>query len=215
MICLVCASSNLSELKNPRRTFFRCNECGFSFLHPDFLPDEETARNRYKLHQNDDDNEGYRDFLSKIIDRALFYAGKAEHVIDWGSGPNPLASRILREKRFSVFSWDPNFSSNEKTQKSFYDLGISIEVAEHFINPQKDFSAFFETLKTGAFAAIHTHLAPEDDEAFLRWWYTEDITHVSFYSKRSLEILGAKNDAELAAVENNKFVVFKLLPADC
>jgi hypothetical protein len=208
MNCLVCDSSHLRLLKNARKTFLRCADCGFSFLHPDFLPSEETAYNRYKLHKNDEDNKGYHHFLSKIIERALFYAGKPETVIDWGSGPNPLASKILREKGFSVFSWDPNFSDSETPQKSCYDLGICIEVAEHFFNPQKDFSAFFETLKPGAFAIVHTHLAPKNDEDFLRWWYTEDITHVSFYSKHSLEIIGAKNNAELIAIENDKLAVF-------
>jgi hypothetical protein len=173
------------------------------------LPDEETALNRYKLHRNDDDNEGYHQFISGIIDRALFYAGNPKSIIDWGSGPNPLASRIMRDKGFSVFSWDPNFSSKEKPQKSFYDFGICIEVAEHFINPQKDFSAFFETLRPGAFAAIHTHLAPEGDDAFLCWWYAEDITHVSFYSKRSLELLGEEYSFELIAIEDNKLAIYQ------
>jgi hypothetical protein len=203
-------------LKNPRRSFFRCGDCGFSFLHPDFLPSEETALNRYKLHHNDDDSKGYHHYLSKIIERALFYAGNPKttypaccRVIDWGSGPNPLASQIMRDLGLTVFSWDPHFSDAETPKKAFYDLGICIEVAEHFINPQKDFSAFFETLKPGAFAVMHTHLAPEDDDAFLRWWYTEDITHVSFYSKRSLEILGEIHSYELITIEKNKLAVFK------
>ncbi len=209
MNCLVCASSNLRLLETKRKKFFRCASCGFSFLHPDFLPSEEAAFNRYKKHHNNEDDEAYKQFLSKIIGRALFYADKAESVIDWGSGPNPLASRLLREKGFSVFSWDPYFSFSEKPEKAFYDLALCIETAEHFFYPKKDFAAFFETVKPGAFAIIHTHLAlEEDDDAFLRWWYTEDITHVSFYSKRSLELLACMNDAELIAVENDKLAIF-------
>jgi hypothetical protein len=207
--CLVCSSSSLRLLKTPRKKFFRCGGCGFSFLHPDFLPSEEAALARYTLHQNDDDNEGYHHYISKIIDRALFYAGNVETVVDWGSGPNPLASKIMREKGLSVFSWDPNFSANENPRKAFYDAGICIEAAEHFINPQKDFAAFFAALKLGAYAFIHTHLAPNDDDDFLRWWYTEDITHVSFYNKRSLEILGNMNRAKLITIEDNKLVVFR------
>jgi hypothetical protein len=246
MNCLVCNSSNVRELKNPRRIFFRCADCGFSFLHPAFLPSKDAALARYTLHQNDDDNKGYQEFLRRIIERALFYAGKPEkavdclrgehtfctrdrtegifpetnslpkttypaccRVVDWGSGPNPAASAMLREKGFFVFSWDPNFSAVETPQKSFYDLGICIEVAEHFFNPQKDFSAFFETLKPGAFAMVHTHLAPSDNDAFLRWWYTEDITHVSYYSKCSLELLGEKNGAKIIAIEDGKLVVYQ------
>lgn len=209
MNCLVCASSAVRLLETKRKQFLRCAVCSFSFLHPEFLPSEEAAFNRYKQHCNNEDNEGYRQFLSKIIERALFYADKAESVIDWGSGPEPLASRFLREKGFSVFSWDPHFSFSEKPKKAFYDLALCIETAEHFFYPQKDFAALFETLKPDAFALIHTHLAPEDDDAFLRWWYTEDITHVSFYSKRSLEMLGCMNDAELIAIENNKLAIFK------
>ncbi len=210
MNCLVCDSSKVRMLKNPRKTFFRCGECGFSFLHPDFLVDEETAFNRYKQHHNDDNNEGYYQFLFRIIERALSYAGNAESVIDWGSGPNPLASKILRDLGLSVFSWDPIFSASGVPQKSMYDLGLCIEAAEHFIHPQKEFSSFFETVKSGAFAMVHTHLAPEDDGAFLRWWYTEDITHVSFYSKRSLEILGEMNAAELIIIEDNKLAVYQI-----
>jgi hypothetical protein len=196
-------------INNPRRTFFRCDECCFSFLHPDLIPDEEAALTRYKQHHNDDNSKGYHQFLSQIIERALYYAGNVQTVIDWGSGPNPAASNIMRNQGLSVFSWDPYFSAADIPQKAYYDLGICIEAAEHFIQPQKDFSAFFETLKPGAFAVIHTHLAPKDDNEFLRWWYTEDITHVSYYSVRALELLGEMNNAKLITIEKDKLAVFK------
>lgn len=208
MTCLVCSSPALRILSSKRKTFFRCADCGFSFLHPDFLPSKEAALERYKQHYNSEDNKGYQQFLCHIIERALYYAGKPESLIDWGSGPNPLASKILRNLGFTVFSWDPHFSSAQDPERACYDLGICVEVAEHFIHPQEDFSAFFATLKPNAYAIVHTHLAPKDDGAFLRWWYVEDVTHVSFYSPCSLEILGKMNGAELITVEDEKLAVF-------
>ncbi len=197
-------------METPRRKFFRCGYCGFSWAHPDSLPDEAAAAQRYSNHRNDAADQGYTQFLSGIIEKAFFYySGKPESVIDWGSGPSPVASRMLEGLGLSVFSWDPNFSSSEIPRKEFYDLGVCIETAEHFIHPRKDFADFFRTLKPGAYAVIHTHLAPADDDAFLRWWYIEDITHVSFYSRYSLEILGAMVSARVIAVENEKLAVFR------
>lgn len=206
MICPICGSETIRLLKNKRRTFYRCASCFFAWADPASWPGEDVSRKRYDLHHNEGSE--YSDYLAKIIDRALFFAGHAERILDWGSGPKPLASQILRERGFEVFSYDPLFSA-QMPPSSYFDLGLSIESAEHFKTPIDDFRTFTGAFKIGALALIHTHIAPADDKAFLEWWYTEDITHVSFYSEECFYVIGKKLSLEIVAIEERMRIVLR------
>jgi pseudouridine kinase len=217
MNCPVCASEHVHPVTNSRRIFFRCGFCGFSWS--DSIPDEETSRARYGLHRNDERNEGYMSFLSRIIDRALAYTGMScrgmpLRVIDWGSGPNPLGVKLLNQRGLESVPWDPFFASERTPPDAAFDLALCIEVAEHFMHPRHDFHDLARVLKPGAWALMHTHISPVEDEEFLRWWYIEDITHISFYSEKSLQILAAMASLSLINLEEGKIAMLrKPLPA--
>jgi pseudouridine kinase len=161
------------------------------------------------LHRNDEQNRGYAAFLSGVIDRAFWYAGKPRNALDWGSGPNPLAAELLARRGVETAVWDPLFGSAQIPPKESFDLVLCIETAEHFAEPRRDFRELARTLRPGAWAFIHTHLAPEDDAEFLKWWYIQDITHISFYSEKSLRILGDVVSLSFARVEENKLIAFR------
>lgn len=203
-----------------RRRFFRCGSCGFFWVDPADRPTEAESRRRYLLHENTEDNRGYMEYLSGIIRRALALfpdvppegtSPKAppRRALDWGSGPNPTASRLLEAAGWEVFSWDPLFSRDVLPPEGAFDLVLSIETAEHFRDPRREFAALGACLKPGGKAVIHTHLAPERDEDFLSWWYIQDITHLSFYSRRSLEVLAGAAGLVLDTVEGGKLAVFR------
>ncbi len=172
------------------------------------------------LHNNNRHNEGYVQFISSILDRTLqqwnvLYhidehkggrslhlspsGGAALHILDWGSGPEPVASELLRERGFQVESYDPLFGPPLPHEHQRFDIILCIEVAEHFKNPPADVTAMARYLKPGGLLAVHTHTLPmetltgaaEDLARFFNsWWYKEDPTHVAFYSETSLRALG-------------------------
>ena len=214
MCCPICNSINLKTLANRRRKFFRCDSCFFIWADPAEWPPDESARKRYLLHNNEGDE--YKSYILKIITNALAAAsafprpegGPIKKILDYGSGPNPLASVLLREMGYEVHSYDP-FFADEKPLAETFDLGISIEAAEHFKNPLDDFAVFSGALKKGAAAFVQTSIAPIEDNAFLSWWYAEDITHISFYSEKSLCVIAEKLSLELVSIEKQKQIIFK------
>jgi pseudouridine kinase len=115
----------------------------------------------------------------------------------------------LRERGLDVSLWDPAFASSSPPPRSSFDLALCIEVAEHFLDPVADFGEYASRLKPGGYAALHTHFAPADDEEFLRWWYIEDLTHVSFYTEKSLRILGRIATLAVVSMEDGKLAIFR------
>ena len=209
MNCPICTKEDLYQVHNTKRVFYRCTFCGFSFVDPTFYPDAETQKRRYELHNNSEKQKGYVDFLSDIIDRALFYKKNPEKVLDFGSGPNPLAVKLLKERNIDAYTWDIFFANESFPVQESFDIVLCIEVAEHFIDLQKDFYDLARVLKQNGFAFVHTHISPRTDEDFLCWWYIQDITHISFYSKKSLEILASMNSLDVISIEKEKLSIFK------
>lgn len=216
MECPICSFSDIRSLQNKRRAFFHCPSCGFFWADPASALRAEEQKNRYDLHQNDRSNQGYGEYISRIIDRTLDWAqrdtfpgSRVRRIVDWGSGPSGLASQFLRERGLDVVSWDPFFASDHPPEVESFDVALCIEVAEHFSSPVKDFLALAATLKPGGRLMVHTHSAPEREEDFLSWWYIEDRTHVSFYSPGALQILASLGSLVFEALEDQRFAVFR------
>ncbi len=213
MACPVCSSGSEYALATPRRSFLRCAECGFAWSSPSSRPDSAASRERYLLHRNEAGDPEYVGYLSGIIDQALsrVEAGSGASVrlaVDWGSGPNPVCASLLRARGLEVSIWDPFFADGAPPAAGSSDLVLCIEVAEHFLDPVPDFMAMAACLRPGGYAAVHTRIAPEDDAAFLRWWYIEDPTHVSFYSERSLRLLSRRASLSLREVLDGRLSIF-------
>jgi SAM-dependent methyltransferase len=207
MACPVCGFPGDYPLEAGKRRFKRCKQC--AFIQAQTFPTEEEARRRYELHDNGAGNEGYSRFLSSVIEKALAAAPGARSVLDWGSGPNPLAVDLLRQRGFSVTGWDPFFASENEPLEAAYDLILCIETAEHFFDPQKEFRRISQSLKQDGLAVLHTHLAPLDDSTFSTWWYKEDFTHVSFYTEESLRFLAEDAGLSVDRIEERKLVFLK------
>ena len=53
------------------RHYWRCNHCQATFLAAEQLPGPEFERERYELHENDPNDDGYRQFLHRLADPLL------------------------------------------------------------------------------------------------------------------------------------------------
>ena len=164
------------------------------------LLDEEAERRRYTLHENSPENPGYRSYLEAFFGSVITFpsivdAGFCESwkIFDYGSGPEPALVALMREKGLDARGWDPFFAKDTERFPGGADLVTCLEVAEHFKTPREDFARLSESVRSGGFAAIGTRLVdtlpPRTDGdygPFLSWWYRQDPTHVSFYSKKAL-----------------------------
>ena len=99
----------------------------------------------------------------------------------------------MGDRGFNFF-WSDRYASNdyargfECPEKAKYQLLTAFEVLEHLTDPVTDLSGLME-LSDNVF--VSTYTVPEPVPALSDWWYYSPTTgqHVSFYTRRSLEIL--------------------------
>jgi len=176
MNCPLCNAGSSRSLVTKKRTFFVCDSCCFIWADPRSYLDDTAERLRYGLHNNDRTNAGYVQFITQILDRGLQRWKTLHHIdepsvdaeahfpliLDWGSGPNPVATELLRERNFQVSSYDPIYGPQLPLNHQSFDIIFCIEVAEHFKNPLQDFNAMVNYLKPGGLLVVHTHTIPQD-----------------------------------------------------
>ena len=229
--CKICGFSSVSEEKIiscSGRNFYFCPNCASIFANSASYLDSASQRQRYLLHNNSLDDEGYKTYLGNFFDAALKLSiGKKEltpqdfeffsgwDYLDYGSGPVPCLTELVKEKKIfrTVQSYDLFFTEKLPSGSKF-DFITCLEVAEHFENPLQDFTKIAELLKNGGILALQTQFLEEREfeeqkKFFEKWWYKEDSTHVVFYTKKGLEECAKSCGLRLVATEKN-LVVFKL-----
>ena len=224
MNCPLCDTPTEYSISTKKRSFYACSSCGLLWADPSGYLDRESEKARYNLHENSRENEGYVRFIEAILETGLkhwqvlnnmdgYTDGGLDSrplILDWGSGPEPLASELLRERGFRIHSYDPLFGPSLTSEDQLFDIIFCIEVAEHFKHPLDDFDAMARRLKVGGLLLVHTHTIPADvftptgealRDFFIPWWYKEDPTHVAFYSEPSLQVLASCGGLQYEALD--------------
>ncbi len=163
-----------------------------------FVPDEfvispAQERARYELHHNDPDDEGYRQFLSRLLDEVTPRVPPEAHGLDYGSGPEPALVGMLREFGFEALGYDLYFAPDESALATVHDFITCSETVEHFRRPLMEFDRMDAALAPGGLLAIMTSMPEGDWDAgrFAGWHYPTDETHICYYSVRTMEWLAA------------------------
>ncbi len=188
--------ANIMALK--RIDYYLCPECGFlQTEYPSWL---EKA---YEKAINDSDrgllkrNLVFSEKAARII--SLFFNPKGKF-LDYGGGYGLFAG-LMREKGYDFRLYEPYAENLFVPEHSFsgeggkFDLITSFECFEHFVNPKEELERIFSMTANVLFS---TELLPEElpDPAFwpISWAYygLEHGQHISFYSRKTLEIEAAK-----------------------
>ena len=75
------------------RAYFRCQACALIFADRTSLLSAEDEKARYKLHQNNPQDTGYRAFLARLVDPLAERLGVSPlEGLDFGCGPGPTLS---------------------------------------------------------------------------------------------------------------------------
>lgn len=164
------------------------------------------ARERYLLHRNGIEDEGYRDFLSRAVDAALPVLTASSRGLDYGCGPVPTLSRLLEARGYRMTDYDPLF--RDGTLEPQYDFIFSTECFEHFEDPSRDIARVVDLLAVGGILTVMTELwgAETDLES---WHYLSDPTHVSLYSERTLGYVCGRYGLELVAGDGRRVFVLR------
>lgn len=167
-----------------------CSHCGAVQRAAGDLPSPEVELGRYREHNNQPDNQDYRAYLQRFIDSAIapYVEDPAEgasagiastehaappqsetpHILDFGSGPFPVLSEMLRDLGYRVTSYDPFFLPDERALSEagpVYDAVVMLEVIEHLHHPRQELDRLFSLMKPGARLILRTGVFDARDPA--------------------------------------------------
>jgi hypothetical protein len=188
--CPLCMGQSAVELAAAQgRTYSRCPLCRLVFMAPQHRLPLAEERAHYRLHRNDPADHRYRRFLARVAEPLAPRVRPAAEGLDYGCGPGPTLSVMLRERGFDVRDYDPCFRPDESALRRTYDFITCTETAEHFHSPAQEFHRFDQLLRPGGWLALMTEVL-DDACPFQTWWYVRDPTHVCFYARPTLEWIG-------------------------
>lgn len=216
--CKCCKSQINSQFCVKNKKYHYCDFCKSVFLDNEFFLSKENQVDRYLLHNNTLDDFGYKTYLDNFLQQVLSFSNFENHTfLDYGSGPNPCLIELVKEKytNFKVIEgWDLYFTKDFTPRENFYSLITCLEVAEHFEVPEESFKHIFSLLKKGGFLAVQTQLFVSETEfektekKFATWWYKDDTTHVTFYSKEGIITCCANAGLEFVQQIDKNLLVF-------
>jgi len=187
--------------------YHRCKSCGFIYEDPKFHVSFNEELNEYKTHNNSIEDEGYVNMFKRFMEAFEPFVDN-KSLLEYGSGPEPVFSEVLRQSGYKVSSYDPFFLPDETYLEKTYDVITSTEVFEHFVEPLAEIEKLVGLLNDNGVLAVMTQF-PKDDEHFKSWWYRRDKTHISFYTIESFKEIAKKYNLEIVYYNEKDYMIFK------
>jgi len=169
--------------------YHHCNMCLFIFKSPEHYQAYDEQKERYDLHQNQENSEGYQAYFRRFIDYILPITGNPESALDFGCGATSLLAKMMRKEGIDCDFYDPIYYPEISYKKKSYDLIVSVEVFEHLHHPREVFGHLFSLLNEGGYLAIQTQFHYNGIEQFLNWYYRLDPTHIVFFRPETFRYL--------------------------
>lgn len=189
-ICPLCQLNNVYNFhKDNRREYLRCRNCLLVFVPKEFHLSNEDEKARYDIHQNSEDDPGYRKFLSRIFLPMHNRVNPGSFGLDFGSGPGPTLSLMFEEAGHMMEVYDIYYANDKTLLEKEYDFITASEVVEHLKDPLSEIENIWKCLKTDGYLSLMTKMVL-NQQAFSKWHYITDLTHISFFSVSTFEWLG-------------------------
>ena len=205
-LCPLCSGKIFLYYRYRRKSYYKCEKChGISLGKNDFLPNEEEKK-RYLEHNNNIEDIRYQNFVKPIVLAILNDFKKNHKGLDYGAGTGPVITKMLKDYTYDIKPYDPYFYNFPEYLKEKYDYIVCCEVMEHFYNPYIEFKKLKNLLHENGRLYCKTELLKENTD-FESWYYKNDLTHVFFYTERS--ILWIKNNFYFKDVSiENRLIIF-------
>lgn len=197
LTCPLCASAETTHFhRDTRRDYYRCTDCRLVFVPSaqHLAPGAEKAV--YDQHRNSPDDIGYRQFLSRLYMPLRERLAPGACGLDFGAGPGPTLSVMFEEAGHPMAIYDPFYAPDPAALESHYDFVTATEVAEHLFEPGPELERLASLLRPSGWLGLMTKRVTTQ-QAFTRWHYILDPTHVVFFSDASFEWLAHHLDMRL------------------
>ena len=211
-ICKICGSETREFYDKQFDTkFYHCPNCEFISKDENSIISEEDELKIYRYHNNSIEDKHYVDYFKRFLDSAVMkHVGCGKKGLDFGSGPSPVLSMILkRDYGYEMDIYDMFFSPEKTYIDRKYDLITCTEVIEHLKNPMEYFLLFKELLEDDGTLGIMTLFHVNSDDEFFNWHYRRDRSHISFFTAKTMKVIGEKIGLELVFTDNKRYSVFR------
>jgi hypothetical protein len=208
--CPLCEGRGIKDYyRDLKRAYKQCDQCGLVFVdsHYRLTPVQEKAE--YDLHRNSIDDRAYRAFLSRLFIPMQALLKPGANGLDFGCGPGPALSNIFSEAGFDIAVYDINYFKDRSVLEQPYDFVTATELVEHLYEPGKVFRQLWSLLPAGGCLGLMTKLLI-DLEAFSKWHYKNDPTHVCFYSRDCFKYIARMFNADLSIIGSDVIILTKL-----
>lgn len=208
-ICPLCGNATRAFCEDRARRYLECPGCGLVSADPASHLSADAERAIYDLHRNDPEDAGYRRFLSRLATPLQAKLTPGMRGLDFGCGPGPVLSMLLREAGMAMADYDPFYAPDAGLLDAQYDFVTCTEVVEHFRDPLAGWTQLTALVRPGGWLGVMTQLAPDVPQNFLRWRYRDDCTHVSFHRLATFDWLAVRFGFALEQVESQAFLLRK------
>ncbi len=212
MNCHIC--HNMCETFVDKKThivYYHCPNCEYIFKSPECHQDLSTQKERYNLHENDENDAGYQAYFQRFLDFILPLLNRPKTALDFGCGRSSLLASMLTKEGITCDYYDPIYHPDTLEENKKYELIVSTEVFEHLHQPKEVFESLLERLEEGGYLALQTQFHPNDVEAFKKWYYHQDPTHIVFFTAQTFRVLCKIYGVECIA-DNGKNMVLMRKP---
>jgi len=208
MFCKICHEKTYELLDVQFNIIYhRCTACGFIYQDVESHMPLALEKKEYDRHNNSIEDIPYVNMFKKF-QKAFEPFLEGKETLEYGSGPEPVFTQILRNDGFSVTPYDPFYLKDESFKLKKYDLITSTEVFEHFSEPIKELTLLDTLLKPGGVLSIMTQF-PKEDDHFLNWWYRRDPTHIAFYTRKSFEAICQRFGYRMVFTNDKDYMILK------
>ncbi|QDF68409.1 class I SAM-dependent methyltransferase [Shewanella sp. SNU WT4] len=212
MLCPLCGGQHLTLFcQDARRRYVCCQECELVSVPASFHLSPSAEKAEYDKHDNSSADAGYRRFLSRTW-APLLARLQGTHAditrlqgLDFGCGEGAVLSQMARENGVAIANYDLYYHNHGALLHQQYDFITLTEVIEHIADAAQLLAQLNTMLKAGGVLAVMTKQVTSAD-AFSRWHYKNDLTHINFYSDASFGWLAKHYGWQLELIDND--VVF-------
>lgn len=167
-----------------------CQSCAYIFKSEEQHQSIEAQKSRYDLHENSEEDPGYQAYFQRFLDFVLPHMTNSVHrALDFGCGRSSLLSQMLENEGYVCDFYDPVYHPDRSYQEQTYDFIVSTEVFEHLHDPLEVFKHLITLLNKNGYLAIQTQFHPNEIEAFKKWYYHLDPTHIVFFTPNTFKVL--------------------------
>lgn len=207
--CPLCGGADTGPYaSDSSRAYRTCRDCSLVYVPDPCHVSAAREKAEYDLHQNHTEDPGYRNFLNRLCHplQARLPAGAAG--LDFGCGPAPALAAMLTERGYRVDIHDKYYAPGDRVFDKKYDFITATEVLEHLRRPGFELSRLHGLLRGDGILAVMTKLV-RDRQAFEKWHYKNDPTHISFFSRATFEWLGRSWQARVEFIGADVILIYK------